>query len=224
MTPMLDMKITKKRMLAHIISSLTRDRLEEFRQYTQELETKFNIDKNKLSAAHDERIKNLTEQEIMEAGEYFYEDFHIIDEIYIGMYRKATLVSLDSFLENSLNILCRNLCSINNYSIMLEDLKDKGIIRAKNYLKKIAKIDFSQLNGEWGNLQSLRILRNCIVHCEGNIKLSGSKAKLQNIINNNCGLSLKYERDIQIERGYIDFSITQMENFLEKLFRQAFQE
>ena len=215
-------KLDKKRIIAGILGRLSQRRLEEFRQYTQELEAKFNTDKNKLSAAYDETIKGLNEDEITEITEYFAEDFHFIEEIYIGMYRKSTLVSLYSFLENALNTLCRKLYSINNYPVELEVIRGEGIVRAREYLEKLSKIDFSQLNNEWCNLLSLNKLRNCIVHCEGNIKLSNSLKKLKNIINNRHDLSLRNEKYIKIDRDYIDFSITQISNFLEKLYQQAF--
>ncbi len=207
---------------AHIVKSLALERLEEFRQYTIELESKFNIDKKKLSSAYDKATKGLSKDEIREVGDYFSDDFYMIEEIHIGLYRKSTLVSLYSFLENSLNKLCRNLCARHKYPVKLEDIKGEGIVRAKDYLEKLAKVDFSPLNGEWCNLLSLNRIRNCIVHCEGNIKSSNNTSKLKNIINNHTGLSLRSDRDIRVEREYIDFCITKIEEFLDKLYQQVF--
>ena len=79
------------------------------------------------------------------------------------MYRKSTLVSVYSFLESSMNGLCKHLSARHDYPVKLEDLRGKGIVRAKDYLEKLAKVDFDALNGEWSHLMTLNKIRNCIV-------------------------------------------------------------
>ena len=78
--------------------------------------------------------------------------------------------------------------------------RGEGIVRAKDYLEKLAKVDFSALNDEWSHLMTLNRIRNCIVHCEGDIKSSTSAAQLQNIVNKTRGLFLRNERYIRVER------------------------
>lgn len=148
-------KIDKNKVFANIIKRRARDRLEEFRQYTLKIESKFNSDKNALSTSYDEAIKGLSEDEIREVGDYFSDDYYIIEEIHVGMYRKSTLVSVYSFLENSMNSLCRHLCARHIYPVKLNDLRGEGIVRAKDYLEKLAQVDFSSINGEWSHLMTL---------------------------------------------------------------------
>ena len=173
----------------------------DFREYTLDVESKFNADKKRLDRSYDDAINGLSECEIR--------------EIYVSMYRKSTIVSVYSFLENSLNNLCRNLCAKYGYPVTLVDLKGERIVRAKDYLEKLAKVDFSIPNGKWSDLQTLNKIRNCIVHCEGDIESSKSTFQIQNIVNNNSNLSLKDDRHIKIEREYVDFCITKTEDFLD---------
>lgn len=215
-------KMDKNKFFANIIKHQARDRLEEFRQYTLEIESKFDSDKNALSRSYDEAIKGLSEDEAREVEDYFSDDYYIIEEIHVGMYRKSTLVSVYSFLESSMNGLCKHLCSRHTYPVELNDLRGEGIVRAKDYLEKLAKVDFSSINGEWSHLMTLNKIRNCIVHSEGDIKASKSSSQLANIIANTLGVSLRNERNIKIEREYIDFSINKVEEFLDKLYQQAF--
>ncbi len=212
----------KNKIFANIIKRQARYRLEEFRQYTLEIESKFNSDKNALSNSYDEAIKGSSEDEIREVGDYFSEDYYMIEEIHVGMYRKSTLVSVYSFLENSMNGLCRHLSSRHNYPVKLNDLRGEGIVRAKDYLEKLAQIDFAAINGEWSHLMDLNKIRNCIVHSEGDIKASKNSSKLENIVAYNTSLSLRNERNIKIEREYIDIIINKVEEFIDNLYQQAF--
>ena len=172
--------------------------------------------------SYDEAIKGLSEDQKREIDDYFADDYYIIDEIHVGLYRKSTLVSVYSCLENALRILCRHLCARHGYPVKLDDLRGEGIVRAKDYLEKLAKVDFSALNDEWSHLMTLNRIRNCIVHCEGDIKSSTSAAQLQNIVNKTRGLFLRNERYIRVEREYVDSGITKAEKFLDKLYQQVF--
>lgn len=214
--------MNKNKFFSNIIKHQARDRLEEFRQYTLAIESKFDAEKNSILSSYDEAIKGLSEDEIIEVDEYFSEDYYMIEDIHVVMYRKSTLVSVYSFLENSMNNLCSHLGSRHAYPVKLNDLRGEGIVRAKDYLDKLAKVDFSALNGEWSHLKTLNKIRNCIVHSEGDIKTSKSSSQLENIVAITSGLSLRNERKIKIEREYIDFSINKVEEFLDKLYQQAF--
>ncbi len=125
-------------------------------------------------------------------------------------------------MENSLNTLCRHLYKRHVYPVEVGDLRGEGIVRAKSYLEKLARINFSLLNGEWSTISSFNKIRNCIVHSEGNIKASKNAKQLESIVNASSGLSLRDERHIKIDRDYIDFIITTIEKFMDKLYDQVF--
>jgi len=204
---------------AYALKFQANDRLEEFRQYTQEIESKFDADKDKLARRYSDSVNGLSAEEVNKVNDYFSDDYYTIEEIHVDLFRKSTLVSLYSFLENAMNRLCRNLARKNSYFFALDDLKGEGIVRARNYLVKLAGTDFNLLNGEWSKLLNLNKVRNCIVHCEGYV--SASKiASIAGIINETPGLSLRNERLITVERIYIDACITTVEEFLQKLYNQ----
>ena len=151
----------KNKFFEQIFRHQTNDKLEKFRGYTLEIESKFNADKSYLEKSYNEAIKDLSDEEIREIEDYFSDDYYLIEEIHVELYRKSTLVSVYSFLENSMNTLCRHLHKRHAYSIGLSDLRGEGIVRAKNYLEKLAGIDFSAVNGEWSHLMSFNKIRNC---------------------------------------------------------------
>jgi hypothetical protein len=215
-------KLDKNKLFEQVFRHQAKDKLERFRDYTLEIESKFSADKSKLADSFSQATEGLSESERQEVETYFSDDYYIIEEVHVGLYRKSTLVSVYSFLENSLNTLCRHLYKRNGYPVELDDLRGEGIVRAKCYLEKLAGIDFSLMNGQWGIILSFNKVRNCIVHSEGNIKDSKSSEKLENIVKNTSGLSLRDERYIKIDREYIDAVITTIEEFMEKLHDQVF--
>ena len=210
----------RSQFLADSFKDFANNRLEEFRQYTQEIEEKFESDKAGLAQRYDEAVASLSAEEANMADDYFSDEYYTIEETFIGQYRKSTLVSLYSFLEHSMNSLCKHLKSKNQYTYALDDLAGNGIVRARSFLEKSAGADFTALNTEWSKLQTLNKVRNCIVHCEGDVNASAHKS-LAELVKNTQGLSLRSEYFIAVERTYINECITTLEAFLEGLYKQV---
>lgn len=204
-----------------IVKYRTKDTLENFRKYALEIEGKFNADKNRIMHEFEERIAHLSQEERNEIDDYYAENYQHIDNFQIGLYRKSTLVSLYSFLEHSLNDLCGHLFRTKAFAVAVTDLRGEGIIRAKDYLEKLPKVDFSLLNDEWTHLIEFNKIRNCIVHSDGDINQSRSKKSLNEIVKSREGLELQHDR-ILISREYIDFIIIKIEIFMDKLYNQVF--
>lgn len=196
-----------------------RIRLENFRKYTEELEIKFNADKDSL-LAQKEMMLSEHEAELQEhVNRNFREAYYIVDEIYLGQYRKSTLVSIYSFLEFTMMNLCDLVQLFYNSSLGVKDLRGKGINQAKLYLEKVAKINFEELNAEWSELVTLNKVRNHIVHADG-VEDIVSK-DLTKLANRTQGLSIKKYGRLLVERTYIDSSITTVENFLDELYSKV---
>ena len=129
----------------------------------------------------------------------------------------STIVTVYSLLEISLNDLCRYLCNSKKLSSSLEELRGKGIKRAKLYLEKVCLIDFPE-NNEWNEILKFNEIRNCIVHAQGDIedaKSPKSPKKLRNIVANTSGVELENERFIIIDSEYINMALSNTKNLLE---------
>jgi hypothetical protein len=111
----------KFNVISIIIKRQTKDRLEEFRQYTREIESKFDEDKHDLSRRYDSTIAGLSAEDIDEVNDYFSDDYYTIEEVYAGQYRRSTLVSVYSFLEHSMNRLCRQYKLNKDLPLAVED-------------------------------------------------------------------------------------------------------
>ena len=114
-------------MLAFVITSVAHNRLEEFRNFTFHIENKFRDDKKKIDDAYKKAIRGLNDDRKNELAEFYGEDYWIIEDTYIGMYRNSTLVTIYSFIEHSLNKLSLHLYNRNRLPIRQEDLRGEVI-------------------------------------------------------------------------------------------------
>lgn len=205
--------------IALVTKMRSRIRLKNIRKYMEELEDKFNGDKESLLAAQESMLsENNTElRELVNRN--FRDAYYSIDEIYLGQYRKSTLISIYSFLECTMMDLC-DLVQLSYYSPLgVKDLRGKGINQARLYLEKVAKINFEELNAEWAELVTLNRIRNYIVHADGVEDVVSND--LSKVANRTQGLSIKQYGRLQVDHTYIDSSITTVENFLDKLYSKA---
>lgn len=209
---------SKHKFLFTLSASQAKTRLEKFRLYTLQLEQKFTADKQSVEDSYQEAISQVSDDEATDAHEYFGEMYQEIDSVNVPLFRHSTVVTLYTFLESSMNKLCRHLYRLKQYSVELSDLKGDGISRAKLYLEKLANVDFDKLNGDWSKLSSLNAIRNCLVHAEGNINGVRSPTKLTKIVENTDGIYANYNSEIVIEREYVENCIDTIESFLIQLY------
>ena len=99
------------------------------------------------------------------------------------------------------------------------DLRDTGIERARIYLKKVALVPFPD-TGSWRDIIALNLIRNLIVHNDGNLHKGQSKERQTIEI-----LAKKWNGDLSIQGMNIEFSqefvfrvLDTFNNFFDELF------
>ena len=146
-------------------------------------------------------------------------------EIFQDALRDSLFINLFTLIESELKRVCilqREKRS--DISLSLSDIADKSEIdRCKKYLLKVLKSEFSFSNKEWSNIKNYQILRNCIIHHNGNISNLDKKRKeeLIKFINDNSNLSL-YKDFVFIERGFIEEVIKTIEDFFSNLLSSGY--
>ncbi|HXM46703.1 MAG TPA: hypothetical protein VN956_02465 [Pyrinomonadaceae bacterium] len=81
-----------------------------------------------------------------------------------NLQRRSTLIVLFSFLEHQLNQLCELLATTQKLSIVHTDLRDKGIVRSRRYLKKVICLPVDDDSVIWQQIQRIQKVRNVVVH------------------------------------------------------------
>lgn len=93
-----------------------------------------------------------------------------------NMHRQSVLITLYSFLENSLLVLCNRYKKELELKINLSDINGKGIGKYKKYLVKVVGLDLSEINAVWQHITNIQKIRNVIVHDRGYIKADNEEA------------------------------------------------
>ncbi len=90
---------------------------------------------------------------------------------YPQSFRTAFLVQLFSILEYELRVICLHHHIENKTDFSINDLSGRSDLeKAKKYLTKSCSVNFENLNPEWNFLNTIRKIRNSIVHHKGEIK------------------------------------------------------
>ena len=216
-----------KMLAKQFLTSITFNRLDDLHRYVEEIEWKFRADKKRIARRHDEEIaqlgENLDPYQKQLIGEFYGEDYFMVEEIFERQFRYSVLVTFYSILEGALNDLCNQMRHLKKLELKLDDLKGSGVERAELYLRKACLIDFPGKSGEWNEILELNKLRNCIVHTQGNILEAKKTEELKKIIKNTKGLDIERDRYIKIKPAYIESIEESVRNFLTKVFDNAFK-
>jgi len=184
--------------------------LSKFREYYEEIENKFQSDKNS--------IENMSSLSIYDDISKSERDYYDIELHHLDIHRKSCLVTLYSYLENFLNYFCEYLYKLNERKLKHTDLSGTGIFRSRLYLLKVEGVDFDQMNDGWRQIKGFNLVRNNIVHESGKV----GKDNLIKFINTNEHLSINDFNDVRIESAYIHEVINIIESFILNIHVQVF--
>ena len=114
--------------------------------------------------------------------------------------------------------LCNKYYDSMNLPLKPFEVSGDGIVKFKLYLEKLAKIDFKTINKQWSHLTTLNLIRNCIVHADGDASLIKKSTKLIGIIDSSKDLSFIEEQLIMMDDSYIYSTVDTIQSFLLHLF------
>ena len=174
--------------------NLINNQLKDFYKYSVSMETYFEQREKQLLQEFEK------EDPILWNQKYYY---HTV--IFLNIYRTSLFTNVFGMLEYELKKAC-NFHFINNKpNVSMNDLKgNSDFEKAKNYLTKICKINFDSLNPEWNYLQTIKELRNILIHNQGEFVQTNEKKtkKLIKFIREKDYLEFKPNESIDEEEYY----------------------
>ena len=209
------------------------DEMEHFKNFTLDA---IKNEKKSIQQRFDKHTKNLTEEEIINYCQWNSEDYFLIDAVFKTISLYSFIVIFYSYIENSLNTLCNaEYTDIEllhkkegkpSFNIRYIDMKGVGIQRAKLYLEKVIGIDFHVNKRPWSEVNTLRKIRNVIVHNEGYAS-SDDIEKDDNIIQHIKHGRLEItdhghdmNKKILIKPEYLDFILSTVRIFFKNIERK----
>ncbi len=120
-----------------------------------------------LDARLSAEAEKFPEAERQKFFEVYAEDYYELADELPTLLRYSILTGADTGLEVFLTDTCATYAEVHDAILTLSDLRGAGIERARDYLKKVARIPFPDTSSEWTSVKRLHQLRNSIIHADG---------------------------------------------------------
>lgn len=143
-------------------------------------------------------------------------------ETFPKILRNSLLITCYSFLEYQLIEICKSQKGKKSLQVDVTDLSGKGVERSRNYLKKVAGIDFAE-DVSWSEIRHITLIRNFIVHKNGILDNSENAKKIRAYIDKRSDISLDERNTIILGANYCRHVINILETFLTALLERTLE-
>lgn len=101
-------------------------------------------------------------------------------------------------------VLTRKLGKVREAPIAPNDLRDRGVRRYKKFVHQVCRVGVEDAGIDWQFLQDLSIVRNAIIHANGNKSLLGNPAELEGVVQRRSpDLSFKHESRLIVSNEFV---------------------
>ena len=146
-------------------------------------------------------------------------------EVFPQYQKQSFLLMLISFFEDYLNQLCHSFHFEKGLSCTLKDYSSSGIERAKNYLRKVAKIEVPTGTFSWSKVIEARDIRNVIAHNAGHLDEELHSKQLKIVAKNLNLNSHQFARvHLEITQVYVVEVIEAMTSVVNDLWRYTMED
>lgn len=146
-------------------------------------------------------------------------------EVFPQYQKQSFLLMLISFFEDYLNQLCHSFHFEKGLSCTLKGYSGSGIERAKNYLRKVAKIEVPTGTFSWSKVIEARDIRNVIAHNAGHLDEELHSKQLKIVAKNHNLNSHQFARvHLEITQVYVVEVIEAMTSVVNDLWRYTMED
>jgi hypothetical protein len=130
--------------------------------------------------------------------------------------RAALLTLAWSTFEVDLDLLCQILAEQTSVRLRPNDLAGKGIVRSRNFLKKVLGVSFPDQSPVWDSIKRLNELRNVIVHRASRLIVSEDQ-NLRKFISTWPSITIENEQ-LRFSPAFLPATFDTVEAFWKELF------
>ncbi|EPF3218086.1 hypothetical protein [Enterobacter hormaechei] len=140
-----------------------------YKDYDNYNEKNLEVSVENLSHYLHDTLERYDEKDHQDIYESYGWDFNRLESIYTSIHRKAMIITLYNFFEHQIKTLCLEV-----EKLIFQDCSsyfNKDCLKDyRRFLKKEANFDFKMINTLWDDMISIKLVRNTLVHSEGEIK------------------------------------------------------
>lgn len=172
------------------------------------------------SAASDSNIKKrkLDHAILAVAGDVEY----LYGVLYASDVNQAIVIASIIFLDREIRSFSRNLRIALNLGLGLGDISGSLLERFQKYCEKVAKIDLYLDDYGWKNIKGIVEIRNCLVHCSGNLDAFSRKSVVMEFAKRHGTPSIE-DSWIRIKEETVNLVLKVMREFVENIYKSALE-
>lgn len=174
--------------------------IEQLRSYASAVEQMLVEQMSKINGELQEHTAGKSEEEREALLDWYGDEIVSFQYEYPKILRYSLFVHSYRLLERKLLEIAIHYQQTRHLDLSPSDLRDKGIERARTYLKEVASVQFPETES-WQDITTLQLMRNLIVHNEGELRKNHEKERRKIE-----GLVKKWMGDVAIEGGSIELS------------------
>lgn len=201
----------RRQLILRHVQSIALSNFPDLEEFLEQIEYFLKRERKSILKRARERITNDLPNDVASS---LWEDYGVelgqFEDTFPRILRYSLFTMLMSMTEASIVTLCHGVRQIfkleESFNQRKGDVINRGI---KKYIKKHLHIDTSGYTDLIGFVDSLRKLRNCIVHSKGRIawRTEKEEAHLRKFINSTPTLEINHYKQIVILEGFIEDSM-----------------
>lgn len=218
------MKLIKKhsqQLSLRLVQSIAFSNFPDLKEFLEHTEYFFKQEKKSiLKQAREKITDDISKDEASSLWEDYGAELGQFEETFPRILRYSLFIMLMSMTEASVVTLCHGARQIFKLEEIFDQRKGAVINRGiEKYLKKNLRIDTIRYTDLIELVDSLRKLRNCIVHSKGRIawRTEKEEADLREFIENTPTLEINHYGQIVILEGFIEISMRNAKLLVQKL-------
>jgi len=143
------------------------DALEDHRAH---MEDSLSTAKRSVEKRIREASTSVRKDDQQDYADFLNEEYATFVEVLPRLQRYAQLLVIYAAFEHALDELCAIVKGRSGFTLSVDDLAGKGIVRARSYLSKVAGVHAPFETRAWNSAILLNKIRNAIAHQNGEIK------------------------------------------------------
>ena len=172
------------------------------------------------NAASDTNIKKrkVDEAILAVAGDVEY----LYGELYPSDVNQAIVIASIIFLEREIRTFSRNLRIALDLELGLGDISGSLLERFQKYFEKVANMEFKLDDSVWKNIKGIFEIRNCLVHCSGNLDEFSRKSLVIEFAERH-GTPIIEDSWIRIKEETVNLVLKVIRDFVESIYESALE-
>jgi hypothetical protein len=134
-----------------------------------------------------------------------------------NLLRQSIFSSLYFLFESTLDSLASYMREKYFYELGPKDLRDQGIQRSQNYIKKVIKVSFPDQTEEWRKLIKYSKIRHVFAHSGGEVSLF-DQSEFEKEIKGIKGISIDHKGLIHLDESFCMNALHTIDQFMKNLF------